>query len=1016
MSDGRTIVDRLISRFQSVGARQVITETNQVAAAQRKLVSINSREAKAASEMLAAEAELLKARTAAVKAIDSESAAAAAQTINLQQVANALSAVATMSLRLERAEGALERQQKSLAKTSREQGDALKALRSSLTEINSGFELGKKAIGVFKGALQSVAGRPAALATDFETGLAKIRTLGVDTSKGLEQDLLNLARRVPQTAGDITAATFDAISAQPNRSLKEIVQLLDSASKVATGGSITLTEAVNALTASTNAYQTQGLDAARAADILFATMKQGVFTIADLQKAQGSSLGVANALRVSYEEVGATVAALTAGGIPSAAEAFTRLDAVMNLLSKPTEQQQKAFDELGISVGVSALKASGFTGKLREIQRVTGGSAEALAALTGRNKEAFQAISILLNDGLLKYSDALQKITTDTGTASAAFGQLDDTVAGQLARLSAEFEGLLIQVGKSLLPVIRDAVRSLQDAISGERGRALVETLKTVAITLFQIAKGAAQAALAVSKAFSESTVGRVLRMTSGINDAVSQMLRLRRETERALGPTGSFNNAIEEMSRSVEEVAGYLDEPAAMMRKVQDATIAATAALSGIPGAAGAVARSVEQIRAERLKELEAASRAAVSTLSGLPPLAFDSAAAVAWLGQQVEPTTLAMRAFVTESVRALTALTGFPGVGAAAAAAISQTINAVRALRRGRGKGTRERVSVVIGIDETSLAEGRAAFDRFLTDLNAMAARASSGLLKAITPLASDMRRIFAPIEVAGRALIDGIASLRSPLESELVQIFAGLDAQVSSLAMTLGLPMEAMTRATRHALEEIARTNPELAAEYARMAEASSAAIQSTASALDSLTSGISQGLAAALIDAAVFGASFEQLLNQLANAVARQALIQVPLEIGYAIADQAKFLSTGLPNFQAAAAAHLAAAKTFALIGGGALIAAAATGGIGGSKASGRDTSRDVGGSPSQRDLGPRAGGGSGSVSNSSTVIVQNYGPVLATRREQEAQAFALVNRTSTRRGAPRIRQGVIRRRS
>lgn len=732
----REIVDRLTTRYMTVGSRMAAREAELVRKANEGIAKANNKTAQATVATLKAEEQLRVARAAARKDTMGLSAEMAAQQRTAQQLTGAFSVTQAALKRVAQLEDDL---RKATAKSNSEtdkQKKAFNVLRGALTEVNSGFELLKKGVNGARALIDGVVGKPLDLATGFETGLAKIRTLGVDTASGFEQDLLDLARRVPQTAGDITNAAFDAISAQPNKSLDEIVKLLDSASKVATGGSITLQDAVRGLTSTTNAYKASGLDAARSADVLFATMKQGVFTIDDLVRAQGSSLGVGAALKVQYEELGATVATLTAGGIPSASEAFTRLDSIMNLLAKPTKQQQKAFNELGISFGAADLQAKGFTNKLREIARVTGGSAEAISKLTGRNKEAFQALSVLISDGLEKYNDALNKITADAGSAQFAFNQLDNTVAGQLARLSAEFEGLLIQVGKALLPTIRGIIADLQDALAGDKGAALVETVKGIAEGLLQVAKYGARAVAGLSKMFSESLIGRQIKSRIEIEEAAAGIKRLAAEMAAAEKPGESFGGTLMAIGRELEKV------PAKASKVVSEA-VNLSDRMHGLALSVNAVA-------------------------AGWGPLGTGAAAAAASLSKMADPTTIAaqgMEAMAVSTIRALQALALMPGAAAGATAAIRQTLKEMDAVRtkapvrrRGRkrgGGGSRAGAAGPAFLDETALVAARAQYADFLGSIEGAALQTGAGLRESLTPLASSFNVLETSINGVGSAM---------------------------------------------------------------------------------------------------------------------------------------------------------------------------------------------------------------------------------------------------------------------
>ncbi len=169
-------------------------------------------------------------------------------------------------------------------------GEGVDGLRAGLINLAAAVQLAQVGIQAFGAALQALR-IPAQLAIDFERQFALVATLSDKVGADLERGLLELAGRVPQTAGDITQATYQAISAGID--VDSVVDFLDAASKAAVAGNSTLTTSVEALTTAVNAFESQGVTAARASDVLFATVKAGVTTFEELNASLGQASAVA---------------------------------------------------------------------------------------------------------------------------------------------------------------------------------------------------------------------------------------------------------------------------------------------------------------------------------------------------------------------------------------------------------------------------------------------------------------------------------------------------------------------------------------------------------------------------------------------------------------------------------------------------------------------------------------------------------------------------------------------------
>lgn len=511
-------------------------------------------------------------------------------------------------------------------------------VKSTFSEMNAALGIASKGLDALKGVVDGFVFKPLTIAADFERNFALIKTLGAQLPVDLEQSLLDLARRVPQTAADITKAAYDAISAGVDP--QQIPRFLEAASKAAVGGQSTLTEATRALVTATNAYKVQGLDAARAADVLFATVQKGITNFRELGAAQGSSLGPAAALGASFEEMNAAVATITKV-VPSAAEAFTRVDALIKGVTKPTEQAKKEFQRLGIGFGVTNLQAKGLAGVLDEIRKKTGGSAAALSALAGRNKEVLEGL-MLLNNDFDGFRENLDYITKASGQTEMAFKLLDETTAGTADRLKAEFEAVLLEIGKEVLPLAIEALRELQRQLSGPEGRDMIEAIKTIAKAMMDFALFVISSIDDVVNAFkwlgdtvSDAASGMVLSFgmaakemsLSGVLSESTKALRaFNEETARTTSKTMSLGEALrvaydtDALVKSQEQLLAL----AQVQQQLQVAELAATKAMAQTKRAGTAselAAAALEQAKA--LEALQKAQKAGLETLATIRPKA---------------------------------------------------------------------------------------------------------------------------------------------------------------------------------------------------------------------------------------------------------------------------------------------------------------------------------------------------------------------------------------------------------
>ena len=470
--------------------------------------------------------------------------------------------------------------QKDLEDQSKSTGGALDGLKAGLVNVAAAIQIAQAAVGALAAAMATLR-VPAQLAIDFEREFALVATLSDQVGADLERGLLELAGRVPQTAGDITKATYQAISAGIDPG--QVVDFLDAASKAAVAGNTTLTASVEALTTAVNAFASQGVTAAQASDVLFATVKAGVTTFDELNASLGQASAVA-AYGVSLEEVGAAVASLTKLGF-STSDAITRINGAVKAIANPVGAAAAQFKRLGVEVGIDRLQAVGLAGVLADIEKATGGSAAQIAKLTNRF-EAQQGLLGLLGSNYEGFEENLQRTGGAAGATSDAFDKLSNTTQGAIDRLQSTAEGTLRELGDAILPAINEAAESLNETLTTE-GPAMIKALADIAAGFAAIVGPAGAAAAGAARFFNLISGAREAAAQSELDDRTASLLDAR---SRAF----AFGRGV---------------NPADIARGAGDDRDAQRAALEEF---ASARAADVEAQRAEIARRFEAAQKAA--------------------------------------------------------------------------------------------------------------------------------------------------------------------------------------------------------------------------------------------------------------------------------------------------------------------------------------------------------------------------------------------------------------------
>lgn len=357
----------------------------------------------------------------------------------------------------------------------------VRALKRDISQLSTSFGTGLTAVSGFTLALGAMelaaiassiglAKAGAEAAGGFGAGFNEISTLitDVDADLGLfKNQIKDYASGSTASIDDINLSIYSAISAGID--YKKSIEFLTIAEKLSVGGKATLSEAVGVLTGTLSAYGEETDQAGRYSDILFNTVKNGVTTIPELASGLGKVSGTAAGMGITFEQVAATTATLTKGGIATS-EAMTVLKAIIAGIIKPTKEAAETADDLGISLGVNALKSKGLAGVLEEMAVKTGGSEEKISKLFGSTEALNGALILTSTKGLKTFKSDLDAMNSSTGATETAFTNMAENAALIKQTLQNNIQLTLIGIGEPILDEFKDIDKAISDIFVSIRG------------------------------------------------------------------------------------------------------------------------------------------------------------------------------------------------------------------------------------------------------------------------------------------------------------------------------------------------------------------------------------------------------------------------------------------------------------------------------------------------------------------------------------------------------------------
>lgn len=296
------------------------------------------------------------------------------------------------------------------------------------------------------------------LSRQFELSFSRIRGLVVITGNTLDQ----MKEKVLSLAGETTRAPIELANALyyiTSAGIKDSVvalEVLESAAKAAAAGLGTTETVADAVTSTMNAYGVGQMSAARATDVLVATVREGKAEADTFAPALGKVLPVAAAYGASFEDVSAAIAALSRGGL-SAGTSAIYVRQTLSQLMKPS----KAATEVLKGVGLSAesirdkVQNEGLFPALMMLRDRLGGI-ENMGDFTKvfGNVRALTAVLSLVGPAADENAQIFERLNNSAGDLDHAFQSYAETLDADFNKRAAEGQRALIELGNALKPLV----------------------------------------------------------------------------------------------------------------------------------------------------------------------------------------------------------------------------------------------------------------------------------------------------------------------------------------------------------------------------------------------------------------------------------------------------------------------------------------------------------------------------------------------------------------------------------
>lgn len=307
------------------------------------------------------------------------------------------------------------------------------------------------------------AGLTVKTAAGFETSFARIDALTNATTEDIalmRSETLKLLESVPVSPDELGATAYFILSSGISDAATAI-PVLEKSAKAAAIGLGESEKIANILTSAINVYGRSNITAAQATDILTATVNEGKGEAREFSNDLGRLIPFSAAVGVGFDELGASLAALTNGGLITS-EAITGLLGIFNQLQSPSDQARQALASVGTSIDEirQNIRDKGFIEAMREFV----GSFRDIPQVFERAFPEVRGFNAFLSAFVLRGEETaaiLGRIRQAAGITDRAFATMSKTFDFQVKLLRNQLNLLMIDLGSEILPLVTNEIKNL---------------------------------------------------------------------------------------------------------------------------------------------------------------------------------------------------------------------------------------------------------------------------------------------------------------------------------------------------------------------------------------------------------------------------------------------------------------------------------------------------------------------------------------------------------------------------
>jgi len=377
--------------------------------------------------------------------------------------------IAQLGLDTKQFEDALKKAKQQIEDVDKITGTATRSMASSFKKVGKSLQSFGKSLSMYVTAPLVLAGGAAFhAAKQFEANMTKITSLvGIGTAQvdKWKDGVLDLSMEIGKTPKELSEALYFITSAGIRGA--EAMDVLSASAKVAAAAQTEVKLVADLATSALNAYKGAGLTVEKALDIIVNSVRLGKVEFDDLVKSVGIALPVASKLKVSFDQVGAAIAAMTRTGTTAETSAV-QLRQILSQLIGPSQQAEKAFEQIKWSAQAMRKEIAEkglfqalttFSTKIEEL-----GSLEIANDIFG-NIRALTGVFDMMGDNVEVNAAIFEDMADSTGRATKAWEVFAESGLAKWNKALAAIKVVLVEVGQTLQETLAPIIIAVSEKL-----------------------------------------------------------------------------------------------------------------------------------------------------------------------------------------------------------------------------------------------------------------------------------------------------------------------------------------------------------------------------------------------------------------------------------------------------------------------------------------------------------------------------------------------------------------------